>query len=70
MTVLVEPYRLRESQRSTTAQCTECEYPPAWEIRQQTERGSVGFACSQHVDTVLFLVETGRVPKNTSKTEG
>lgn len=62
MTVLVESYELRESNRSKIPQCNECEYPPAWEIRQQIDRGSVGFACPQHVDTVLFLVDRGRIP--------
>lgn len=62
MTVLVESYELRESNRSKIPQCNECEYPPTWEIRQQIDRGSVGFACSQHVDTVLFLVDRGRIP--------
>ena len=62
MTVLVESYPLVESERLYTKQCNECTYVPAWVIRAQLERGSVGYACSQHVDTVLFKVDRGLIP--------
>lgn len=61
MTVLVEPYELKEFNRSSAPACDECDYPPMWEMKQIQEggAGSLGFACSEHVHNVLYLVDRG-----------
>lgn len=70
MTVLVESFELRESERTTPKMCNECMFVPAWVIRAQLERGSVGYACSEHVDTVLYKVDRGLIPARTLEESG
>lgn len=64
MTVLVSPYHLLESQKGKLKMChdPECMFVPVWEVRQQiAEKPDIGYACSQHIDTVLYLVLHGLI---------
>lgn len=65
MTLLVEPYALRESNKRKLPMCHECLFPPAWEIRTQTtENQIVAHSCDEHVATVLYKVKSGRLGKD------
>lgn len=62
MSVLVDAYVLKESNRFSIPTCNECDYVPVWEVRQQlVARPSVGYSCSEHIGTVLYLVSIGRL---------
>lgn len=67
MTLIVDPYRIMENQRLKMKQCTECTYIPVWVIEKKQETttptSKIGYACSEHVDTVLFLVNNDQLPK-------
>lgn len=61
MSVIVDRYPGNEYQRNVMTLCHECHFPPVWEIRQQNLSRTVGYACPDHVDQVLYLVSTDKI---------
>lgn len=62
MTLTVEYYKISETSRLTDdypKMCDECVFIPVWKIERPLPGAfsRVGYACSEHVDTVLMLVE-------------
>jgi hypothetical protein len=61
--MLVELYEVQESNKSRIAQCEHCEFIAVWTIHRwpsSAKKRKAAYACSQHVDTVLFDVQYGR----------
>ncbi len=66
MTVLVEKYEVLERNASKLKTCHECGFVPAWEVSEHlVNKPKIGYACGQHLDTVVYLVDAGLlvVPK-------
>lgn len=62
MTVIIEPYVLLESSKSKLAMCHECTFIPVWRMwRQLDTKPLYGYACSTHVDTVVYLTLKGKL---------
>lgn len=60
MTVLVNPYVLLFNSETPAKCCQECQFVPAWEIKSYLS-SKIGYACAEHVDTVLYLVDAGLI---------
>lgn len=55
MILLVYKYGVSEHNKGKLAMCDDCFCIPTWEIRTQvTENQRTGFACSEHINDVLF----------------
>lgn len=63
VTILVEMYVLRESNKSSGIRpCNECNYPAVWELKEQlAATPKLAWACSEHIDTLLFDMHYGRI---------
>lgn len=60
MTVLVEKYEVLERNASKSRTCHECGFVPAWEVSEHlANKPTIGYACGQHLDTVVYLVDAG-----------
>ena len=61
MSLLVDRYILSEHNRGKLPMCNECTFIPAWEVRTQVaENPTTGYACTEHVDTVLYKTMAGK----------
>jgi hypothetical protein len=66
MTVLVDVYDLLEKNASKLKSCHFCNYPVVWEVKEHAvDKPKTGYACGQHVDSVLYLVNAGRLTSST-----
>ena len=64
MKLIVEYYRVAEAERLNAKYpklCDECIYTPVWTVRHQLsgEYFRTGYACGEHVDTVLMKIAKG-----------
>lgn len=58
MSLIVTKYDLKESNKNKLPDCAECDYPVVWVVTpHMADKAKVAYACSQHVDTVLYLVD-------------
>lgn len=63
MGMLVTLYDIQESNKSKLAQCNNCNFIAVWEIHRwpsQAKKRVATYACSEHVDSVMFDVQYGR----------
>lgn len=65
MSLLVDPYIISEHNRGNIKYCHECHFVAAWTVRLSSlpegQKAFVAFACTEHVDTILYLVSTGLI---------
>lgn len=60
MTVLVSPYVMVFSSETPAQCCHECRFVAVWEIKSYlASTPKIGYACPEHVDNVLYLVDAG-----------
>jgi hypothetical protein len=74
MAMLVELFEVDESKRENLPLCEHCNFIPAWKVSRwpsHAKRSKAAYACSEHVDSVLFDVQYGRAgePLSTKEVE-
>lgn len=61
--MLVELFEVDESKRSSLPMCEHCSFVPVWKVTRwpsHTKKNQAAYACSEHIDSVLFDVQYGR----------